>query len=80
MRVLRHPETKRFQALEIPESEFRAMVDDSGGLCVACGEEASGVEPDARKLECEGCGRAAVYGLEELLMMGRVAFTLECDP
>jgi predicted RNA-binding Zn-ribbon protein involved in translation (DUF1610 family) len=39
------------------------------GFCTACGEEAYGVEPDARKYECESCGERKVYGAEELLMM-----------
>lgn len=37
------------------------------GLCIECGEEQYGVEPDARKYECEGCGKRAVYGAQELL-------------
>ena len=40
------------------------------GFCLACGDEASGVEPDAREYECESCGARKVYGAEELLMMG----------
>lgn len=43
--------------------------DDNLGFCVACGEDAYGVEPDARKYECESCGAHAVYGAEELLFM-----------
>jgi hypothetical protein len=42
--------------------------DDSLGFCTACGEDAYGVEPDARKYECEACGERAVYGAEELLL------------
>jgi len=38
------------------------------GICVACGEEQGGVEPDARNYRCEGCGRLAVYGAPELLL------------
>ncbi len=45
---------------------------DGGGFCLACGSEASGVEPDARKYECESCGAHKVYGIEELLMMDLV--------
>lgn len=41
--------------------------DDNLGLCIACGEEATDVEPDARGYECEACGARAVYGAEELL-------------
>lgn len=43
--------------------------DDNLGFCLACGEEAYGVEPDARKYECESCGEAKVYGAQELLFM-----------
>ena len=46
-----------------------AESDDYMGFCRACGEEAYGVEPDARKYECECCGAHAVYGAEELLLM-----------
>jgi hypothetical protein len=43
--------------------------DDSLGFCLECGEEASGVEPDARGNTCESCGEPKVYGAEELLIM-----------
>lgn len=43
--------------------------DDGTGFCVACGEEAYGVEPDAERYECESCGKRAVYGAEQLLFM-----------
>ena len=39
------------------------------GFCIACGAEAYGVEPDARRYECDECGAMKVYGAEELLMM-----------
>ena len=44
--------------------------DDYTGFCLACGEDAYGVEPDARRYECESCGAKAVYGAEEVLIMG----------
>ena len=43
---------------------------DNPGFCILCGQEASGVEPDARKYECESCGKRGVYGAEELLLTG----------
>ena len=43
---------------------------DSEGMCINCGEFASGVEPDARKYECECCGEPGVYVIEELVLMG----------
>lgn len=39
------------------------------GFCHACGEDADGCEPDARKYECDCCGEMAVYGAEETLLM-----------
>lgn len=41
---------------------------DNPGFCIACGADAEGVEPDARKYQCEACGEPGVYGAEELLM------------
>jgi hypothetical protein len=43
--------------------------DDNLGFCIACGEPADSVEPDARKYQCDTCGALAVYGAEELLLM-----------
>ena len=40
------------------------------GFCLACGESQDGCEPDARKYECLSCGKAKVYGGEELALMG----------
>lgn len=50
-----------------------ARRDDGTGFCLACGEEASGVEPDARGYACEFCGEKDVYGAEEILLMGAVS-------
>lgn len=44
--------------------------DSNLGFCLACGEEAFGVEPDARRYPCVACGQRAVYGAEELLLAG----------
>lgn len=51
--------------------EVMAAVDsgEDMGFCLACGAEAYGVEPDARKYECDECGKAKVYGAEEILLM-----------
>ena len=46
-----------------------SMVDcNYSGFCTACGDETYGVEPDARRYQCEACGENAVYGAEELLL------------
>ena len=39
------------------------------GFCMKCGEQADGVEPDARGYVCDYCGSPSVYGAEELLIM-----------
>lgn len=61
-----HPTVTLDRVLELCESNLSAL--DDPGLCIACGAEAYGVEPDARKYKCEACGAHAVYGAEELLL------------
>ena len=46
---------------------------DNPGVCLACGAEAYGCEPDARNYECESCGANEVFGIEEAMMMGNIA-------
>lgn len=41
---------------------------ESPGICVKCGGEQYGVEPDARRYVCEHCGEHGVYGIEELAL------------
>lgn len=54
----------------VEEAVMRRMTSlDNPGFCVACGEEADGCEPDARRYECEFCGEHKVYGADEILMM-----------
>jgi hypothetical protein len=54
----------------LTENEYRAILDDNIGFCLACGQETiGGVEPDARRYTCESCGEPKVFGLEELLLM-----------
>jgi len=43
--------------------------DDCSGFCLKCGEQAWGVEPDARNYECESCGEPMVFGAQECLLM-----------
>ncbi len=58
-----HPSITEDRIIEAVEA------DDCLGFCIACGADAFGVEPDARRYECEACGESAVYGAEELLLM-----------
>jgi hypothetical protein len=51
-----------------PQRVLDAVIsDDAVGICIACGEETSGVEPDARYYRCESCGQKGVFGAEDLL-------------
>jgi hypothetical protein len=50
---------------ELVQREMTSL--DNPGLCLDCGEEAMGVEPDAREYQCEACDQRAVYGSQELL-------------
>ena len=43
--------------------------DDCKGFCLACGEDAYGVEPDAENYECEECGELKVAGAENCLFI-----------
>ena len=45
------------------------MLADHMGMCVDCGADAHGVEPDAEKYECDECGKHSVCGVEQLLVM-----------
>ena len=39
---------------------------ESLGICMLCGNEQDGCEPDARGYKCEACESNAVYGAEQL--------------
>ena len=56
------------------EEEMFIVNDSDEGFCLACGNTQMGVEPDARRYECEGCGEHLVYGLQELMIMGLIDF------
>jgi len=43
---------------------------DNPGICIACGAEADGCEPDAARYTCEACDEKQVYGSDELLIRG----------
>ena len=44
-----------------------AEADDNLGFCLSCGEENSGVEPDASGYTCDFCGKPKVSGVGILL-------------
>ncbi len=63
--------------IHISEAEYANLSENYGGFCIACADEAYGVEPDARQYQCESCGARGVYGVEELLIRGVIHFTEE---
>jgi hypothetical protein len=56
---------KKFSSAKL----MRAAEENGVGFCRACGAEAHGVEPDARRYKCDACELNFVYGAEELLLM-----------
>jgi len=72
-RELTEHDGKRLYGVVAHEDELRhALWSDNLGFCLECGTETDGVEPDARQYRCDACGMSAVYGLEELMLMGLV--------
>ena len=61
-----HPDVTLERVTEAVERAQSSL--DNPGFRVRCGAEAEGVEPDARKYECESCGEPGVHGAEELLL------------
>lgn len=57
--------------------EHLAQSDSNEGFCLACGEDAQGVEPDARRYTCDSCGEPRVFGASELVLMGLFYFETE---
>lgn len=57
------------------EQAMEIIHDGEGcaGICLNCGEQADGVEPDARRYPCDACEKKAVYGCEEIIVMGAPA-------
>jgi hypothetical protein len=62
-----HPSITVDRILEACERAMTSL--DNPGFCLACGEEAEGCEPDARRYACDICGERQIYGAEELLLM-----------
>ena len=54
----------------VMEAAKRQMCSlDNPGICIACGHEQEGCEPDMCQGKCEVCGERKVYGAEELMIM-----------
>lgn len=62
-----HPSVTQARVLDAVERGNTSL--DNPGICLACGFDQDGCEPDARRYECDSCGEKAVFGAEELLFM-----------
>jgi len=60
--------------MQLTEEEYLDLSDNYMGICLNCGEQRDSCEPDARNYECEYCGEKQVFGVEELLMEGKIEF------
>jgi hypothetical protein len=63
----RHPSVTADRVAELCQRRMTSL--DDPGICFACGSEADGVEPDARKYLCDCCGQYRIYGSEEAILM-----------
>jgi len=43
--------------------------DEYLGFCLDCATEHEEIEPDGEQYECKCCGKAAVYGAEQIVLM-----------
>lgn len=57
-----HPSVTLERIMPMVEDQMFGM--GNPGICVACGDETDGCEPDARNYECHSCGEHEVYGAE----------------
>jgi hypothetical protein len=63
---------------KMTEKDFHEYDDNQMGMCIKCGEMSDGdCEPDARRYPCGACKKNAVYGMQEMMLMGWIELTFE---
>ena len=65
-------------AIKLSEEEYQDLCADNGGYCLKCHSEAYGVEPDARRYECEKCGAHAVNDGSNSVYLSKMWFFVRC--
>jgi len=68
---------RHWPTIEQCESSMFDMCDI--GICVSCGDENEGREPDTSRGRCESCGEYAVFGLEECAVRGWVQLDAQIE-
>jgi len=63
-----HESVTESRLSEMAQREMTTL--DNPGVCLTCGEEADGCEPDAAGYVCEYCDNHSVYGASEAFMRG----------
>jgi len=51
----------------LEKARWAMNIDPYTGFCLACGDQADGVDPDAEEEECDNCGKQKVYGAEQII-------------
>jgi predicted RNA-binding Zn-ribbon protein involved in translation (DUF1610 family) len=66
------------RSVRMSQEEYEYLVFHTDrGVCLACGTEMEGVEPDAENYVCVICGELEVFGLETLMAAGVITFNEE---
>jgi hypothetical protein len=55
--------------LDISIEQVQSAIEQYQGICIVCGSEKDGVEPDADSYLCDECGEYSVHGGESVLFM-----------
>lgn len=58
--------------MRMTEDQYHHHNDMMEGICLTCGAVRGCCEPDARHYPCEECEESNVFGVEELMLMGKI--------
>jgi hypothetical protein len=72
-------EFTKIVAFSMTETDYKQLADDYQGLCMVCGSTKDSCEPDAEHYECGCCEEKAVFGIEQLVIMGKIQIGSDDD-
>lgn len=58
--------------IEMTEAEYIEYREEYLGICMNCGSQVKGCEPDMIDGPCESCDNGRAYGIEELLITDQI--------